>query len=126
VQKLEEDYNDNQCWGMVASINLYRCHPQYIKTPKKIRQFISGLCRHIKMKKYGPALIERFAEDELEGYSAFQFIKTSSITLHFDEAKSRAFIDIFSCKYFDYKKAERFSKKFFQAKSSAASYYFRY
>jgi S-adenosylmethionine/arginine decarboxylase-like enzyme len=111
---------------MVASINLYGCHPHYIKTPKKIRQFINELCRHIQMKRHGPTLIGRFAEGELEGCSALQFIETSSITTHFDERKSRAFIDIFSCKYFDYKKAEGFSKKFFQAKSSVASYYFRY
>lgn len=125
MQKLEQEYNDNRCWGMVASVNLYGCHPRYIKTPKKIGQFINELCRHIQMKRHGPALIERFAEGELEGYSAFQFIETSSITIHFDEIKSRAFIDIFTCKYFDYKKAEGFSKKFFQAESSVASCYLK-
>lgn len=110
---------------MVASINLYHCHPRYLKTPKKIRQFIIELCRLIGMRRHGPALIERFAEGELEGYSALQFIETSSITLHFDELKNRAFIDIFTCKYFSFREAERFAKKFFAAKKSTAFQFLR-
>lgn len=61
---------------------------------------------------------KKIREGKLEGCSAMQFIKTSSITIHFDEEKNRAFIDIFSCKKFNPKKAEKFSKKFFRAKRS--------
>jgi len=105
-------------WGKLASINLYGCSPKSIRDSKKIEKYIVELCRLIDMKRFGKALIQRFAEGDLEGYSAMQFIETSSITLHFDETQNRAFIDIFSCKDFNAKKAEKFSKDFFKAKKS--------
>ncbi|MBI2100591.1 MAG: S-adenosylmethionine decarboxylase [Candidatus Vogelbacteria bacterium] len=125
MTSLREEYDEHQCWGMVASIDLYHCHPQMIKDPKKIQVLINGLCDAIKMKKFGDALIERFAEGTLEGYSAMQFIETSSITMHFDEVKNRAFIDIFSCKFFEPKTAENFCKEFLEASAAQTRHYFR-
>ncbi len=125
MEHLHNEYSSQQCWGLLGSINLYDCHSDHIKDPEKIQQFIDALCKEIDMKKFGPTLIQRFAEGELEGYSALQFIETSSITIHFDEVKNRAFIDIFSCKYFDYKKAEEFAKNFFTAKESSSQYLLR-
>jgi S-adenosylmethionine/arginine decarboxylase-like enzyme len=46
-------------------------------------------------------LLDRFGDDELEGWSALQFIETSSITIHADEVFGRCFVDVFSCKPFD-------------------------
>ena len=126
MEKLEKEYAAKLCWGMVASIDLHDCNPAYISDPKKIEQLVIELCEHIKMKRHGAALIERFAEGELEGYSALQFIETSSVTMHFDEQKDRAFIDIFSCKSFDYQEAEKFCKQFLQAGQSKSIYYFRH
>ena len=105
-------------WGKLVIINLYDCDKEIITNKKEIKLFIVELCKKIKMKRFGPARIKRFGEDSLKGYSIIQFIKTSSITIHFDEEKNRAFIDIFSCKNFDGKKAEKFSKDFFKAKKS--------
>ena len=105
-------------WGKLAVINLYECNPEIIRNKKKIKNYITQLCKRINMKKVGPTRIKRFGKDELKGYSAFQFIETSSIICHFDEGNNRAFIDIFSCKKFDEKKAEQFSKDFFKAKKS--------
>ncbi|MEK7208824.1 MAG: S-adenosylmethionine decarboxylase [Patescibacteria group bacterium] len=125
MSDLREEYDEHQCWGMVASIDLYDCHPQFIKTPEKIRELIDGLCREIKMKQFGAPLIQRFAEGALEGYSAMQFIETSSITMHFDETKNRAFVDIFSCKFFEPAAAENFCQKFLAAKTAKTRHYFR-
>ncbi len=105
-------------WGKLAIINLYECYPAYLRDKKKIKKFIRELCNKINMEKVGATIIKRFGENSLKGYSAMQFIKTSSITAHFDEQKNRAFIDIFSCKKFDEKRAEQFSKDFFKAKKS--------
>jgi S-adenosylmethionine decarboxylase len=80
----------------------------------------------IKMKRHGEPLIERFAEGALEGYSALQFIETSSITLHFDEGQNRAFIDIFSCNCFDYQAAETFCREWFKGSRSTVDYLLRY
>ncbi len=111
---------------MVAVISLYHCHPRYIKTPKIIRRFIVTLCKKIEMKRHGPTLVERFAEGPLEGCSAMQFIETSSVTVHFDETENRAFIDIFSCKYFNPRVAEKFAKSFFKARRSSLLSYLKH
>ena len=55
----------------------------------------------IGMRAHGPLMLERFGDGELEGWSAMQFIQTSSITLHADEAGGRCFVDVFSCRRFD-------------------------
>jgi hypothetical protein len=53
------------------------------------------------MRAHGPLLIERFGVGALEGWSALQFIETSSITVHADEMGGRCFVDVFSCRAFD-------------------------
>jgi len=106
-----------QPWGLLASINLYGCDPILIKTPKAIRRYVIELCDLIGMKRFKDPMIERFAEGYYEGVSLLQFIETSSVTAHFDERENRAFIDIFSCKYFDSTTAAEFSRKFFRAQS---------
>lgn len=72
------------------------------------------------MVAHGPTYIERFGAGTLEGYSAMQFIETSSITIHCDEVDKRAFIDIFSCKDFDTDTAKHFAAAYFQAKDATA------
>ena len=104
-------------WGKLAAINLYECDEK-IKNKAEIKRFIKDLCKVIAMKPVGLAKVKRFGKDELEGYSALQFIETSSITCHFDETENRGFIDIFSCKEFDEKKALKFCKSFFNAKKT--------
>lgn len=105
-------------WGKLTIINLYECNSDYIKNKAKIKQFLNQLCKKINMKPFGKPLIKKFGKNKLKGYSAIQLLETSSITIHFDETKNRAFIDIFSCKALNAKKTESFSKKFFKAKSS--------
>lgn len=122
---LEESYSAQKCWGLVASVNVYGCNSEFIKTPEKIKQYVVELCDKIGMVRHGPTLVERFAEGELEGYSGFQFIETSSVTLHFDETENRAFIDVFSCKYFDPELAKNFSLEFFEGESASVVHLLR-
>ncbi len=104
-------------WGKLAVINLYECNNK-IRNKKEIKKFIQKLCQLIKMKKVGSTRVKKFGKGDLKGYSAFQFIETSSITCHFDEIQNRAFIDVFSCKNFNVQKATNFSKEFFGAKNT--------
>jgi S-adenosylmethionine decarboxylase len=104
-----------QPWGLHAVIDLYDCDPELIKSFNSIEEFVIGLCDLIDMKRYGKAMIERFATGYYEGVSLLQFIETSSITAHFDERENRAFIDVFSCKYFNPETAAEFCKTFFKA-----------
>ena len=112
-------------WGKLVIIDLYGCDKELIKDKSKIKQFVIGLCKIMEMKKFGPTRIKRFGQGESKGYSAFQFIETSSITIHFDEEENKAFIDIFSCKNFNSKITEKFSKDFFEAQKSKRKLFLR-
>ena len=120
----KEEYEAAGVWGLLASINLKGCNKDKITNPEYMKQFVADLCREIDMKPYGPTQVEKFGEGSIEGYSVFQFIETSSITIHFDDKMGdkstgdRAFIDIFSCKYFDGAQARDFSAKYFDAKDA--------
>ncbi len=111
-------------WGKLAVIDLYECNNK-IRNKKEIKKFIQKLCQLIKMKKVGPTRVKKFGKGNLKGYSAFQFIETSSITCHFDEIQNRAFIDVFSCKNFNAQKANNFSKEFFDAKNTKLKLFIR-
>lgn len=112
----KKEYEASGAWGLLASINLYDCDRGKITSPQAMRGFVLKLCKEIDMKPRGEPHIEQFGGDSLEGYSVLQFIETSSITIHFDDKTgNRAFIDIFSCKYFDANHALQFSKKYFNA-----------
>ena len=113
-------------WGKLASVNLYGCDHSLLQSKDGIRKYLVGLCKVIKMKRMGEPIIKKFGEGNLEGYSAMQFIETSSVTLHLDDKMGdRAFIDIFSCKDFSAKEAEKFSKDFFKAKKSKMKVFIR-
>jgi S-adenosylmethionine/arginine decarboxylase-like enzyme len=88
-------------WGMLAAIDLHRCKRHRLEDPNSIRQFVPSVIRAIGMRAHGPLRLERFGNGELEGWSAMQFIETSSITIHADEFSGRCFIDVFSCRAFD-------------------------
>ena len=60
-----------------------------------------SLINAIGMRAHGPLALDRFGDGELEGWSAMQFIETSSITVHADEVCGRCFVDVFSCLLFD-------------------------
>jgi len=105
-------------YGLELNLDLYGCDPKVIRSEKKLREYVDKLCREIDMKKYGRALVPHFGhgDPKTAGYSLMQFIETSSIIGHFSELYNSAYLDIFSCKYFDPDKAAEFSQKFFRAK----------
>jgi len=88
-------------WGMLAAIDLHGCAPGRLADPDSIRAFVPAVIDAIGMIAHGPLHLERFGDGELEGWSALQFIETSSITIHADEVSGRCFIDVFSCRPFD-------------------------
>ena len=94
---------------------------------REIRRFARELCGVIDMKSYGEPLTPSFGEyqEHTKGYSLLQFIETSSILGHFSESTGSAYINIFSCKQYDYDLAERFTKEFFGAKRIHSRYIIR-
>jgi S-adenosylmethionine/arginine decarboxylase-like enzyme len=88
-------------WGMLAAIDLHGCQRRRLEDPNSIRTFVPNVIEAIGMRAHGRLRLERFGSGELEGWSATQFIETSSITIHADEFSGRCFIDVFSCRQFD-------------------------
>ena len=88
-------------WGMLAAIDLHGCEFGPLADPDNIRAFVPAVIEAIGMQAHGPLRLERFGDGDLEGWSAMQFIETSSITIHADEVSGRCFVDVFSCRLFD-------------------------
>ncbi len=86
---------------MLAAIDLHGGDSTRLADPDSIRRFVPALIAAIGMRAHGALMIDRFGDHELEGWSALQFIETSSITIHADEVFGRCFIDVFSCRPFD-------------------------
>ena len=102
-----------EAWGMLAAIDLHDGDRERLADPDSIRRCVPALIAAIGMRAHGPLMLERFGDDELEGWSALQFIETSSITVHADEVFGRCFIDVFSCRHFDPEVADAIAAEHF-------------
>jgi len=114
-------------YGWELILNLYECDKKVISSRKKIQEYVDTLCELIKMVKFGKTLIPYFGKKQphTKGYSLVQLIETSSITGHFSESTNSAYINIFSCKTYDHKKAREFTREFFGAKRIKTHYIVR-
>ena len=65
---------------------------------------------------------EKQTSPHTQGTSAVQFILTSSIVIHTLDQLEAVYINIFSCKFYDPKVAEKFSVKWFSAKDHSARF----
>lgn len=111
--------HEKNYYGQEMIVNLYDCNLKKISSGKHIKRFIIELCDDvICMKRYGEPLIPHFGHDNLitAGYSMVQLIETSSVTGHFSEYKKSAYINIFSCAWYDMEKTAQFCQDFFEAK----------
>ena len=100
-------------WGMMAVIDLHDCDRERLADADTIRAFVPEVIEAIGMVAHGPTMLERFGEGELEGWSAMQFIETSSLTIHTDEFGDRCYVDLFSCKPFEPELAAAIAVKHF-------------
>ncbi|MCJ7657067.1 MAG: S-adenosylmethionine decarboxylase, partial [Candidatus Atribacteria bacterium] len=64
-------------------------------------------------------------DEKVAGFSMVQLIETSLISGHFANKSNNAYIDIFSCKYYEPSVALEFTKKFFEAKEVKMHYVLR-
>ena len=111
--------------GQLTIIDLKECDKNLVKDRSALKRFSKLLCDVIDMVPFGEPIIKRFGKGELEGYSMIQLIETSNIAVHLDEFENKAFIDIFSCKNFNHKRAKDFSKKYFKARKAKCRTIFR-
>ena len=123
---IKEEFERNQSWGLLTSLDLFCCDPEIIRKEEDIKQYVRELCNLIEMNRFGETQIVHFGEDEnIAGYSMTQLIETSLISGHFANKTNSAYIDIFSCKYYDPLKAADFSKNFFKARKIKISHLLR-
>ena len=88
-----------------------------------LENYFEKLCKAIDMKRCdlhfwdyeGVPVEERPKEAHLLGTSAVQFIQTSNIVIHSLDLLEAVYVNIFSCKPFDEKKAEEITKEWFGA-----------
>lgn len=114
-------------FGWELIMDLYECDLKCISNQASIQRYAAEICEVIDMKPYGETMTPYFGEkqEHTKGFSLLQFIETSSITGHFSENSGAAYINIFSCKKYNYEKAEQFTKDFFGAKSINSRYIIR-
>jgi S-adenosylmethionine decarboxylase len=117
----KEEYESEETWGLLTSIDLHDCDVSLIRDAEKIKQFVVELCEQIDMKRFGDCFVVDFGQNpKVTGFSMTQLIETSLISGHFgNEYNGKfAYLDIFSCKWYDQEKAVEFAKRFFNAKKS--------
>ncbi|EFK97901.1 hypothetical protein LDC_0043 [sediment metagenome] len=120
-------YKSENPWGMETTVDLKNCNPKTIRSYEKLEDFVIRLCDLIEMKRFGKPIIVNFGEDErVAGYSLTQLIETSLISGHFANKTNSAYLNIFSCKSYDPKKAIKFCKKYFEATECKANTNLRY
>ena len=112
-----------QPWGWHLVLNLYNCDPSAIRSATTIEHFVIDLCDLIKMRRFGDPVIVKFGDDPaVTGYSMFQLIETSNICAHFAEQTNAAYLDIFSCQYFDPQVAAEFCMNTFNPQTAIGTF----
>lgn len=112
-----------ESYGKELILDLHNCDTSLF-TRKSIGDYFGQLCELIGMQSEdshfwdddGLPLEKRQTESHLKGTSAIQFILTSNITIHTLDILQAVYINIFSCKDFDVRKATDFTVFFFRAK----------
>ena len=113
---IQEEYEKNESWGILASVDLHTCNPETIRSAEKIREFVYELCDRIKVKRFGECQVVHLGEDpRVSGFSMVQLIETSLISGHFANETNTVYLDAFSCKFFDPNEVAEFAKSFFEA-----------
>jgi len=126
MHNIKKEYYDTNAWGLLTSVDLYGCNPETIRDAAAIKRYVDELCELIEMKQFGETQIVNFGEDEkVAGFSMVQLIETSLISGHFANSTNNAYIDIFSCKYYEPTVVAEFTKKFFEAKETKMHYIVR-
>ena len=111
----KKEYELKNPWGVLTSVDIYGCDPDIIKNRDKIKEFVYELCDLIDMKRFGDCQVVHFGEDEkVEGFSMTQLIETSLISGHFANASSRAYLDVFSCKFYEPREVAEFAVSYFR------------
>ncbi len=110
-------------YGYELVIDLHNCDISTFNR-ESLDSYFEKLCEAIDMKRCemhfwddkGVPSEERQTSPHTKGTSAVQFILTSNIVIHTLDDLAAVYVNIFSCKSFDRKLAEQFTRDWFGAK----------
>lgn len=108
-------------YGKELILDLHNCDVTKFNR-KSLRIYFKKICKLIDMQREKLIFWDDLNTPEEEkqklphttGTSAIQFILTSNITIHTLDLMERVYVNIFSCKDFDSKIAEIFTKEYFK------------
>ena len=114
-------------YGIELVLDLHNCDVEKFTRPS-ITIYFERLCVLIDMQREdlhfwddeGLSEEDKQTSPHTQGTSAVQFILTSSIVIHTLDQLKAVYINIFSCKEYDPKVAEKFSVEWFDAKEYSA------
>ncbi len=109
-------------YGYELILDLHECDIGTFNR-KSLKKYFKKLCNQIDMTRCelhfwddeGISPDEQQTSPHTKGTSAVQFILTSTIVIHTLDLFKALYINIFSCKKFDERLAEAFSKEWFKA-----------
>jgi len=116
-------------YGFELIIDLHGCDVSTFNR-SSLRKYFVKLCKAIDMEPcklcfwddVGVPEEERQTAPHTKGTSAVQFILTSNITIHTLDLLKAVYVNIFSCKAYDRKVAEKITKEWFGAKKCTARF----
>ena len=116
-------------YGVELILDLHGCDVEKFTRPS-ITTYFEQLCELIDMSReelvfwddVGLPEDEKQTSPHTQGTSAVQFILTSSIVIHTLDQLRAVYVNMFSCKDFDPKLAEQFTKEWFGADDCSARF----
>ena len=123
------DSSKKDQYGIELILDLHGCDAAKFTRPS-ITEYFEELCVLIDMQRedlhfwgdVGLSEEDKQTSPHTQGTSAVQFILTSSIVIHTLDQLQAVYINIFSCKVYDPKVAEKFSVEWFGATDYTARF----
>lgn len=111
-------------YGKELILDIHEIQNTHLFNRKDLKKFFIKLCKEINMVRQDlhfwdyEGLPKQYvkAPAHLKGTSAVQFIKTSNVTVHTLDELKRVYLNIFSCKSFNARKAKKFCLNWFGGK----------
>jgi len=106
--------NNKDYYGKHLLLDCKSCMRVKVQDVELWKRFFRELVIDIDMIAHGEPVVERFGEGIDTGISGIQFITTSLLSVHTNDATGDIFLDIFSCKWYDEDIVKTKVDKFFE------------
>lgn len=111
------------CFGPHLTLDLKKCNTEKLSDFDLVFDVLDKLPEEIGMTKITQPYVFKYAGlvPEDKGITGFVVIAESHISIHTFEQKDYVFIDLFSCKPFNYKKAQEYLIKAFDSQEATVN-----